>query len=151
MWVYMTMNMEEDLVVDLYQPPLFYSVVATYFASYCAMMCCFGRVVPINYILLGIFTWCVSYMLGIVCFVVGQEDKIIVFQAALMTAAMTSGLTVFALTEKSDFTVCAPFLWVITFTSLMFLLVSVISGWYMNTVYCYFGVILFSFYIVLDT
>ena len=68
-----------------------------------------------------------------------------------MTAAMTAGLTFYAMTTKTDFTLCAPFLMVIVFTSIMMSIMGLIFGFYMNTFYCYFGVLLMSFYIVFDT
>ena len=147
----LTMTLSVDTIVSLYQPAIMYTVIGVYFASFCAIMCCFGRVVPTNYILLGVFTLCVSYIVGIGVWAVGQDNAFIVLEAALMTAAMTLGLTIYAMTTKTDFTLCAPFLMVIALTSMMFFILSLIFGWYMNTLYCYFGIILMSFYIVIDT
>lgn len=71
-----------------------------------------ARTVPINYILLGIFTACMTYMLA--AMVVYYEPHI-VFAAAVLTAGMVCALALYALTTKTDFTTCGAFLWCMFF------------------------------------
>ena len=116
-----------------------------------ALLCCrsLSRSVPTNYILLTIFTLCEAY---IVSFIAARFSPQIVMVAAFATAGMTIGITVYAFTTKSDFTIFGPFLFVIGFTfafaSLFFV---VVSGRAMHVVWCILGVILFSFYLLFDT
>ncbi len=116
-----------------------------------ALLCCrsVARKVPINYILLGIFTICEAY---IVAFIAARFDPQIVMVAAFTTAGMTIGITVYAFTTKSDFTILGPLLFVIGFTlafaSIFFF---VFASRAMHIVWCIIAVILFSFYLLFDT
>ena len=85
--------------------------IALYYASMifgitilCTLMCCakHARKVPRNYILLGIFTVCWSYMVAGFCQFFEPSD---VFAAAGLTAAMVAGLTLFACCAKFKLTV----------------------------------------------
>jgi len=65
---------------------------------------------------------------------------------------MVIGITVFAFTTKSDFTVCGPVLFVCGFAFAFILPFFFIwSGKAMNMVFALLGVILFSFYLLFDT
>lgn len=116
-----------------------------------ALLCCrsVSRHVPTNYILLGIFTVCEAY---IVAFIAARYDPQIVMVAAFATAGMTIGITVYAFTTKSDFTIFGPLLFVIGFTlafaSIFFF---VFASRTMHIIWCIIGVILFSFYLLFDT
>ena len=116
-----------------------------------ALICCrrLARSVPTNYILLGIFTVCEAY---IVAFIAARFDPQIVMVAAFATAGMTIGITVYAFTTKSDFTIFGPILFVVGFTlafaSIFFFM---FAGRAMHIVWCIIAVILFSFYLLFDT
>ena len=71
----------------------------------CAIFCCrdAARKVPMNYILLFIFTACESFLLSVVC---SQYPTGVVLQAAGATTAVTVALTAYACTTKTDFTIC---------------------------------------------
>ena len=90
--------------------PLVIIVLVTYFMSFCALVCCnLHRKVPVNYILLAIFTACVSFIVASACI---KYNQLVVFEAATLTAAVVVGITVYAFTTKQDFTVCGPVMWV---------------------------------------
>ena len=68
----------------------------------CMIVCCFGRSVPTNYILLLIFTLCESY--GIAG-VTAAYDKNTVIMAGFATATVTIALTIYAFTTTTDIAV----------------------------------------------
>lgn len=116
-------------------------------------MCCgLGKSVPINYILLSIFTFCVSWIVGTVCV---RTDPKLVLMAAVLTMAMFLGLTLYACTTKTDFTnsLCGFHILVIHLTLIVFLIpMSFILHDRTLELFCaYLGVTLFSFYIIYDT
>lgn len=61
-----------------------------------------ARTVPVNYCLLGAFTFCEAYMVASIC---TFYDPFIVLTAAAMTAGAVGGLTYYAWTTKEDFTI----------------------------------------------
>lgn len=121
-----------------------------YFATACAIFCSrsLARSVPTNYILLSIFTFCISYL---VAFVTTAYDPATVIMAAVMTAGIVVSLTIYAMTTKTDFTVLGGFLWIFGMTFCLFGMLFAIYGQLANTVYCAIGVILFGFYLIYDT
>jgi len=60
-----------------------------------------ARQVPTNYILLSLFTVTEAYMVSFICMLSDHET---VLMAAIMTAAMTLALTLYACTTKTDIT-----------------------------------------------
>ena len=124
-------------------------MVVLEFTTICALACCgFDTKVPINYVLLTVFTAAISYLVGLACYAV---EPLIVLEAASLTAAMTVGLSVYAITTKSDFTMFGPLLFVVGFTFSMFMVLFFAVDSSLNLVFCAFGVVLFSFYLVYDT
>ena len=95
-----------------------------------------------------VFTGCVSYIVSLATI---KYDPIIVFEAAFLTAAMTIGITVYAMTTKTDYTMCGPFLFIIGFVFAAFSLLAFMFGPEMRLIYAVIGVILFSFYLLVDT
>ena len=91
---------------------LFIFAIVGYIATACTLICVrsISRKVPVNYILLGFFTLCVSY---IVASCVGFTDPNIVIAAAATTAVVVCTLTAYAYYTKTDFTLCAPFMLVL--------------------------------------
>ena len=89
-----------------------------------------------------------SYIVSTVCV---QYNGDVVLQAAALTMAMTIGLTVYAITTKSDFTVCGPLLFVLGFLFAMVSILGFFMGFRNNLFFACFGVFLFSFYLIYDT
>lgn len=132
----------------LHSPALMVPVMILYFISFCALACCgLDRAVPVNYVLLGVFTYCVSHMVGFIC---TQYDPTIVIEAALLTCAMTSAITYYGMTSKTDYTLCAPVLFIMGFVFFTFFLIGALAGFHLRLLYCCLGVILFSFYLLVD-
>lgn len=108
-----------------------------------------ARSVPINYILLSIFTLAESILVAAIS---SQYDASTVMIAAALTAAATVGLTIYAFNTKTDFTVCGGILFVLC----LVLLVATILGifirnrWLQLVISCC-GALLFSVYLVYDT
>ena len=108
-----------------------------------------SRKVPVNYILLGIFTLCESYLVSISCLYTSPK---LVLMAGLLTLAVTLGLTVYAMTTKNDFSIM---------TSGIFVLL--ISFTFLGIINCFtniqalqnlgmvLGVIVYGFYLIFDT
>jgi protein lifeguard len=121
-----------------------------------ALICCRGlsRSVPTNYILLTIFTVCEAYLVG---FISARYDPEVVLAAAFMTAGITAGVSWYAWTTKSDFTICGPLFFVLGITLLlvsMFILIFGIAFGHwrvLHMIFCGIAVVLFSFYLIFDT
>ena len=73
------------------------------------------------------------------------------FEAAFLTAAVTIGITVYAITTKTDYTLCGPLLFIIGFVFAAFSLLAFMFGPETRLIFATFGVILFSFYLLVDT
>lgn len=114
-----------------------------------------ARTVPTNYILLSIWTLAMSW---IVAFIAAFYDPTTVVIAACLTAAVTISLTIYACTTKTDFTYCGGLLFVgsclMLFMGLFFLIfgISPSNNFHpLNILYCGFGVLLYSIYLIYDT
>ena len=106
---------------------------------------------PVNYILLTVFTCTVSLLVSTVCTMV---DPLIVVQAALMTAGMVIALTIYAMTTKTDFTssLCSIAVAVVFLASFLMLIPLIIFyGAMFHMLYLGLCVALFGFYILWDT
>lgn len=118
----------------------------------CFALACFqslARSVPMNYMLLFLFTAGESIMLSYL-FAAINDVKIVVI-AAVATVVVCSALTVYACTTKTDFTFLGGLLFVCV--SLMFVL-GLFYIWYpqfLKLLYCFLGLILFSIYLIFDT
>jgi FtsH-binding integral membrane protein len=108
------------------------------------------RVVPINYILLLLFTVCEAYM---VASVAAQTDPKIVLQAAGMTSLIVIALTIFAMCTSLDFVLWGPVLIVIISMSIMMSLLFMFVFMFhkMHALWCGIGVMIYSIYLVIDT
>ncbi len=72
--------------------------------------------------------------------------------AAVMTSGVTMALTCYAMTTKTDFTICGG----VCFMLLMALFLFAIFGIFFNipilyTFYCTLGVIVYGIYLIMDT
>lgn len=132
------------------------AIIGQIFTS-CALICCrsLSRTVPINYILLGIFTLCESYM---VAFIAAHYAPHVVVAAAFSTAGVTAAISVYAWTTKNDYTICGPMFLVFMFTAcivslwiLIFSLTGAIGFRTGHMILAGFAVIIFSFYLLFDT
>lgn len=133
------------------RPGLLIAAIVGYFATAFPIICCRGlsRRVPINYILLGTFTVCLTIMCG---YIAMNYDYQIVLAAMTCTAAVTIAVTVYAMTTKSDFTIFGPVLFIVGFV-FVFICPFFFFWWgrALHLVYCVLGIILFSFYLLFDT
>merc|ERR1712096_153566 len=64
---------------------------------------------------------------------------------------MTIGITVYAINTKNDFTVCGPLLYIFGFVFFTMSLFFFLFGNVMPILFATIGVILFSFYLLVDT
>ena len=113
------------------------------------IICCrLGRVVPINYILLTLFTVCLSTM---VAFIAASYEPEAVTAAAIGTFGITIGITVYACTTKSDFTVCGPMLFVLGFAFVFICPLFFMFTDKLRVFWALCGVLIFSFYLLFDT
>jgi FtsH-binding integral membrane protein len=117
----------------------------------CVLFCVRGiaKKVPHNYLLTAAFTFCEAYVVAF-C-VASVNDPMIVVTAAFMTAGIVVGLTIYAMTTKTDFTFCGGTLFVVGAAFIMFGLFSFMFGSTFRLVYCTLGVILFGIYLIVDT
>jgi FtsH-binding integral membrane protein len=133
----------------LLNPIVLFGVLVCYFASICALVCCkMDKKVPVNYIMLSIFTLCVSW---IVATTTVRTDPHLVIEAAFLTSAVVVGITVYAVTTKSDYTTFGPLLFCLL---LVFITAGILCCFFPATLrllYACLGVILFSFYLMVDT
>jgi FtsH-binding integral membrane protein len=124
------------------------------FATLIPLFCCrsVARRVPLNYILLLIFTLCESYCLF---FISACYEPQIVITAMVLTAAIVLGITFYAMTTKSDFTMCGGCLFACLFLFIAFGILLAIFGINNNkSVYmfvCLVGLLIYSIYLVYDT
>ena len=138
-----------DIQHMIMTPALCGTVLVLYIMSACALICCrMDRAVPLNYILLTVFTVCVSYIVSITCL---RYNKVLVLEAAIMTATLFVALTAYALTTKQDFTVCGPIMFIVGAVLVSSILLMSLFGYTQNLLFCMLGVFVFSFYIVCDT
>lgn len=127
------------------------SVAAVMVLSYCPDV---SRTFPVNYLFLFGFTVFEAVLVGVIS--ARCSSGALIF-ATLATAIIFFGMTAYAWTTKTDFTGTGPYL----FAALLALfsmgclncLLAVfdmhLPG--MNMVYCGFGILIFTFYIVFDT
>jgi FtsH-binding integral membrane protein len=108
-----------------------------------------ARTVPINFILLAIFTVTEAYMVSFISSVYSPQT---VFIAAALTAGVVVALTVYACWTKTDFTICGGLLFICLF---VFLIVCVLSFFFQSRwvtlVLSSIAVILFGIYLIYDT
>lgn len=115
------------------------------------VLACFegvARKVPLNYILLFLFTIAESMM---ICYAVAVSDWKIVLTAALLTLAVTIGLTIYACVTTTDFTWMGGLLFIGAILLVLLGLFSWLFGSFLHTLYCVLGVFVFGVYLIYDT
>ena len=106
-----------------------------------------ARRVPINYILIILWTICEAYMISCVCCVFDQK---VVLISAACTLAVTGAITMYAFVTKEDFTFMGGFLSSSLILLFIFSLLVFIFP-IMNALVCVFGLLLYSMYLLVDT
>ncbi|CAH1774340.1 unnamed protein product [Owenia fusiformis] len=132
-------------------PALWYVAIAGTFVCIIVLACCndFRRKTPWNLIMLMVFTLFESWLLGAVasCY---KADA--VMWAAVITAVIVLGLTIFAMQTKYDFTMCGGGLLVLLLVLFCFgLLCAIIRSQWANIAYACLGALVFGMYLVFDT
>jgi len=129
---------------------LFWTCLGLSLFTIIPIICCrdVSRRVPINYILLTVWTVCESVMVATCCSV---YDKEVVITAGVLTAAVTIALTIYACTTKTDFTFLGGMLFVGICLLLFFGIFSFAFGRVLHTFYCVLGVFVYSIYLIYDT
>lgn len=108
-----------------------------------------ARKVPINYILLFIFTGCEAYMVSYACAVTKPK---IVLMAASMTAGMVLLLTLYACVTDTDYTNFGAYLFAFAMAlMLMGIFYLFTKNKVLHIILCGLGVLLCSVYIIYDT
>ena len=79
------------------------------------------------------------------------KNPIIVLEAASLTAAIVIGLTIYAMSTKTDFTTWGAFLFVFAFGMMAFGVLCSIFGFKLPLLYCVIAVIMFGLYLIFDT
>ena len=132
-------------------PGLMWTAIALYITSLYALACYpkVARSVPINYILLFIFTVSMSW---VVAFISSMYSPQIVATAAIMTALMMIGLTTYACFAKTDFTMMGGMLAAgsLILLSMIFLGIFITNKFYHAAIAA--GILLLmSVYVIYDT
>jgi FtsH-binding integral membrane protein len=109
-----------------------------------------ARKVPLNYILLAIFTACEAYTISCITTVYSPEEVAI---AACLTAAVTVGLSLYACYKKSeDMTMLGSLLFTVTGVAMVAMILAwIFRSKYLELAICGFCVILWGLWIVYDT
>jgi len=123
--------------------------IVVYIATLCALICCrLDKKVPLNYILLFTLTVACSFMIASIAI---RYSPMIVMEAALLTAAVVVGITVYAFYSKTDFTTCGPLPAIFLMLFIVGLTLGLVFPFTWNLIYCLLGATLFSFYLICDT
>lgn len=116
----------------------------------CMIICCYGRTVPLNFILLTIFTLCEGFM---VATITARYDTKTVVTAGLATALTTISLTIYAMFTKVDIQVFYALLFVIYLAMFPLMLIGmfVIRCEALRVFYCCLGLLFYSIFLIVDT
>jgi len=114
-----------------------------------AIVCCFGRQTPINYILLLVFTVCETVMVG---GITARYDRNTVMMAGAATALTTVALTVYAMRTKVNIEVFAAMTFVVYLAMMPIMIIGFfVWGPVMNIVWCCLGILFYGLYLIMDT
>lgn len=129
---------------------IFYIVIVASLALFLVLICGkkIARKVPVNYILLTIWTLLESYMLATAA---AYYDYQTVLSAIGITVGLAIGLTLFACFVKVDFTFCGGLLCALGAIMLFFAIFGFVFGKWAYTGYCAIGVFIYSLYLIYDT
>jgi len=134
-------------------PSMFYMAMFLPIGFIFALMCYKDRH-PHNLVILGGFTLCEAYTIGVIC-AMYYENGLgnIVLQALMLTAAVFMSLTAYTFTTKKDFSCLGAGLFGALIVLLVWGLLNMIFdfGGIGRMVFSLFGTLLFSGYILYDT
>mmetsp|Transcript_67955 Transcript_67955/g.94126 ORF Transcript_67955/g.94126 Transcript_67955/m.94126 type:complete len:119 (+) Transcript_67955:213-569(+) len=108
-----------------------------------------ARKVPVNYLLLLLFTMCEAYCVAGICSFYETKE---VVGAMVTTAGMTLGLTIYAFCTKTDFTMMGGILFILSLTLPLVALFGYF--WYSSWVFTFVSailIIIFGIFLVFDT
>ncbi|XP_055341693.1 protein lifeguard 1-like [Paramacrobiotus metropolitanus] len=131
------------------QPMMIASMVLT-FVIIIALACFqqLRRQTPVNFILLILFTLCMSWMLATVTAFYEVES---VLWAAGVTAVITIALTIFAMQTKWDFTIISGLMLVVMVVLLFFgIFAAIFQSRILHVTYAALGALVFGIYLVID-
>lgn len=132
-------------------PELFIIAIVVFIVVMIALACCgdLRRKTPVNYILLILFTLAESFFVGTIS---SQYKTDVVLMAIGITAAVSFGLTLFALQTKWDFTMMGGILFVAVIILFVFGIVAIfVHSKIVNLIYASLGALIFSIYLIYDT
>lgn len=131
--------------------PCIIAVSVLNIALVCAMACCQSatRSFPMNYIMLFAFTATEGFLVGVICSTYTLDS---VLYAVLATGFLVGCLTLFAIATKSDFTGMGVYLFAAMIVLFIFGIFCMFFPFpFAEKVYCCFGILIFSFYLIFDT
>ncbi len=114
------------------------------------LVCCrkVARKVPLNYVLLFAWTFLESFM---IMNAIMYYDPKTVMLAGAGTAVITISLTIYACYTKTDFTFCGGLLFAMCGVMVIWSIFMMIFGFFLYSLYCAMGLILYSVYLIYDT
>ena len=105
--------------------------------------------VPMNYIILLLFTIAESYLVSFIC---AFSNPKIVFMAAFMTFAMVISLTIYAITTSTDMTLNGSILFIGCCSLFLFSFFLIFTNnKLLHIIFCIAGIIILGFYLIYDT
>ena len=147
-WISCVSNSYRNFVLNT--PPIAIIAAIVTIVIYYSLVCyrSVARTVPTNYILLGIFTFCEAYLASITTTI---TDPQLVAIAAGLTAVMVTGLALYALFTKSDFTKCGGTLFVFALLVIAASIIGIfIRGFFIELLISVATLTLFSLYLIYD-
>ena len=141
----------QDFIVSPVGIGLMYGSSASLLIMACALFCCFTslRRVPFNYLYVIFFTICMSYSIGYVGIFYDPQTLLL---AGLSTSGIFSGLTIYAIQTKYDYTSYGGIGIAMLLGLIMFgIFTSFLQIQLLRIMYSVGGSLIFSFYIVYDT
>jgi len=138
---------------DYLYPNMAYTIICILglFITLIALICCIenSRKVPLNYVLLIIFTICESYLLSLTT---RWFEPVSVLICAGITCGIVFTLTLYAIFTKTDLTLCGGTLASLSFISLILTIIGFFyPSLFYHTLINSFGLFLFSLYLIYDT
>lgn len=129
---------------------LFYSAVIVNIVVMLMLMCStkMAKQVPLNYILLSVFTISECIIVGFIC---SHSKTELVLMALFMTAAICIGLTLYAMTTDTDFTMQGGMLFIAAIVMLVIgICVSFTHNKTIHIIYSGISVFLLGIYLIYD-
>ena len=141
----------QNFIVSPVGISIMYGTCASLLMMSCALFCCYEglRKFPFNYLYVLLFTMCMSYTIGYVGVIYNTQSLLL---SGLSTAGIFSGLTIYAIQTKVDYTTYGNVAITLLIGLLLFgIFISFFQIAMLNIIYSVGGATIFSFYIVYDT